>query len=94
MAARCTYVDGAPSRFSREGTSAPGFPLLPGALFHPPACRPLPPCLHSAVAQIKKYRKDEKYVDLDCSGRGYLVSGDVKLVLFDQDMYSSDDKVR
>jgi len=32
-------------------------------------------------------------VDIDCSGHNLLVRGDTKLVFFDKDRYSSDDKM-
>ena len=44
-------------------------------------------------AQLRKYRKDERYVDLDLSEYNVRFRGDVKLVFFDHDNIGSPDKV-
>jgi hypothetical protein len=43
--------------------------------------------------QIRHFKKDERFVDLDCSGDNLLVCGDVKLQFFDKDRYNADDKM-
>lgn len=44
--------------------------------------------------QVRKYRSDEKFVDLDCSAHNVRVRGNVKLTFYDEDVYSADDKAR
>jgi len=42
------------------------------------------------VKKVRHFKKDERFVDLDCSSHNLLVRGDVKLVFLDQDKYASD----
>jgi len=46
-----------------------------------------------AVDKVKKCYPQEKFVDIDCKHMNVKVKGDVKIVLFDQDQYSQDDKM-
>lgn len=45
------------------------------------------------VKKIRHFKKDERFVDLDCSGDNLLVCGDVKLQFYDKDRYNADDKM-
>ena len=41
-------------------------------------------------AQVRHFKKDERFVDLDCSQHRLYVSGDIKLEFFDKDQYTTD----
>ena len=41
-------------------------------------------------AQVRHFKKDDRFVDLDCSNHNLLVSGDIKVLFHDKDQYSSD----
>jgi phosphatidylinositol-3,4,5-trisphosphate 3-phosphatase/dual-specificity protein phosphatase PTEN len=45
---------------------------------------------YSDFAQVRHFKKDERFVDLDCSGHRLFVSGDIKLSFFDKDQYTKD----
>ena len=45
------------------------------------------------VKKIRHFKKDERFVDLDCSAHNLLVRGDVKLIFYDKDRYNADDKM-
>ena len=41
-------------------------------------------------AQVRHFKKDERFVDLDCSQHRLYISGDIKLEFFDKDQYTTD----
>jgi phosphatidylinositol-3,4,5-trisphosphate 3-phosphatase/dual-specificity protein phosphatase PTEN len=45
------------------------------------------------MKKIRHFKKDERFVDLDCSTHNLRIRGDVKMIFFDWDQYSSDDKM-
>jgi len=45
------------------------------------------------VERVKKCYPQERFVDIDCKNMNVKVKGDVKIVFFDHDQYSQDDKM-
>lgn len=45
------------------------------------------------VKKVKHFSPDQRFADLDCSTHDLKVRGDVKLLFFDEDQYSKDDKM-
>ena len=45
------------------------------------------------VKKVRHFKKDERFVDLDCSSHNLLVRGDVKILFYDKDKYNADDKM-
>ena len=45
------------------------------------------------VKKVRHFKKDERFVDLDCSTHQLLVTGDVKLQFFDKDRYTQGEKM-
>jgi len=46
-----------------------------------------------AGQKLRHFKKDERFVDLDCSTHNLKVKGDIKLVFYDRDRYNADDKM-
>lgn len=46
-----------------------------------------------AGSKLRHFKKDERFVDLDCSTHDLKVKGDVKIVFYDRDKYNADDKM-
>uniref|UniRef100_A0A7S2W5I8 Phosphatidylinositol-3,4,5-trisphosphate 3-phosphatase n=1 Tax=Mucochytrium quahogii TaxID=96639 RepID=A0A7S2W5I8_9STRA len=45
------------------------------------------------VKKVRHFKKDERFVDLDCSMHNLLVTGDVKIQFFDKDRYAQSEKM-
>jgi len=45
------------------------------------------------VKKVKHFSPDQRFADLDCSTHDLKVCGDVKLIFWDEDQYSKDDKM-